>query len=183
MYKEKRVDGKWVTADEGWCDEYDEGVLDVPSGNRFTCCDYDLFGLLANVRTDTGFNQERRGLPFNMCDDLKSLSKSYGEDGHSHSFMYLEEMKDLWLMLQSKNVTVEGMKDSKELVLLKESLASENPNYDLIYPYCGSANIPSYERFEIELPASYKLSSLKQLIDMFDDVDGDNHRIVFWFDS
>lgn len=183
MYKEKKVNGQWVTADKGWADEYDEGVNDVPYENRFTGRDYALFGLLADVRGETGFNQRERGLPFNMCKELMLLSKSYGEDGHSHSFMYLEEMKDLWLMLQDKKVTVEGMKDRDELIKLNESLTSDKPDYDLIYPYCASANISSYERFEVEVPASYKLSSFKELINMFDDVDGENHRIVFWFDN
>lgn len=183
LYKEKKVGSKWVTADEGWRDEYNEGWIDVPWEKRFTDRDYVLFGLLAGVRRDSGFNQKPKGIPFNVCSEIKAINDSLGSDGHSHSFFYLTELKELWDELKTKKVTISGMKDKDEIQKLKESLASDNPDYNLLYPYCQSANINNYEDFEVEIPASVQLDGLKKIIDLFDDSDADLQRIVFWFDN
>lgn len=182
-YKEKKVGSKWVTADKGWQDEYNEGLIDVPWENRFTDRDYVLFGLLANVRRDSGFNQEPKGIPFNVCSEIKNINEQLGSDGHSHSFFYLTELIELWELLESKKVTITGMKDKNQIQKLKESLASDDPDYSLLYPYCQSTNADNYEDFEVEIPASIQLDGLKKIIDSFDTADGELQRIIFWFDN
>jgi len=185
LYKEKMVEGKWVTADKGWCDEYDEGYINVPYENRFTDRDYDLFGLLCDgVRRNHKFAFKGRGLPFNTCEEVKSLSDMWGDDGHSHSYIYLHELKDAWNFLQSQTVKVSGMKDRESLKLLNESIASEKEtDWMLLYPYCKWFSSSESEEFSVDVPASFQLSGIKILIDSFDGCDGDNHRIVFWFDN
>lgn len=175
LYKEKKIEGNWVTADEGW--------VDVPWENRFTDRDYVLFGLFADVRRDSGFNQKPKGMPFNVCSEIKNLNEQLGSDAHSHSFFYLTELNELWDELKGRRVTISGMKDKDEIKKLKDSLASDSPDYDLLYPYCQSTNINNYEDFEVEIPASIQLSGLNKIIESFDADDGELQRIVFWFDN
>lgn len=186
LYKEKMVDGKWVSADEGWCDEYDEGYVDVPYENRFTGRDYDLFGLLCDgVRRNHPFAFKERGLPFNTCEEVKSLSDKWGSDGHSHSYIYLHELNDVLKHLQDSTIKISGMMRAEQLSKLSESISSPcDTNWDLIYPYCQSTNAKNFVGFELDVPAKVFLGDgLNQIIKSFDDVDGDNQRVVFWFDN
>lgn len=187
LYKEKQVNGVWVTADAWEAYDYGENEkgIEVPWKNRFTDRNYELFGLLSNgVRTEHEFSFEPRGIPFNACKEFADKSERYGEDGHSHSYLYLHELKDMLLHLEQTKIQISGMKDRGELKALRESIASAAPNWDLLFPYCAWASSSNYEAFEIDVPASFYMGqSLKKIIDSFDGVDGDNHRIVFFFDN
>lgn len=185
LYKEKQVDGVWVTADEGWADEYNEGWLDVPFDKRFTDRDYDLFGFLSSgVRRNHSFSFSVRGVPFDGCKEVHGLFKQWGSDGHSHSYLYLHELKSAWKFLESQTVTITGMKNKAEIKLLMDSINSdEETDWHLLYPYCQSANHLDYDDFSVDVPATYSLSGLQTIISLFDGIDGDNHRIVFCFDN
>ena len=79
LYKEKKIDGVWVTADEGWSDEYDGGVADVPWEKRFTARDYNLFGFLCSgVSRTHDFSFQERGIPFHICKEIKAYCDYYG---------------------------------------------------------------------------------------------------------
>ena len=184
LYREKKVNGKWVTADEGWNDEYGNGVLDVPWESRFTDRDYDLFGFLAGVRSEPEFRFKEKGLPLILCDEVALLIKEYGEDGHSHSHLYLHELEEAVVLMANKFVTVSGMKDEKSYKKLIESISSaDDTDWDLIYPYCKWASGTGYVDFSVDVPASFKLSGLKRLIDHLKSCGSDDSRIVFWFDN
>lgn len=185
LYKEKRVDGQWVTADVWVDDEYSEGEKNVPWEKRFTGRNYKLFGLLSKgVRCTFPFSFEPRGIPFNACPEIASASEGWGCDGHSHSYLYLHELKEMREFLKTATLKVSGMKDRDELAALRASIASDAPNWDLLYPYCRYAGISTYEEFEIDVPASYIVGGdLDDIISSFEGVDGDNHRIVFFFDN
>lgn len=187
LYKEKQVNGQWVTADV-W-EEYDYGDddkgIEVPWDNRYTGRNYNLFGLLSKgVRRDLPFAFEQRGMPYNACKEIAEMSEKWEGDGHSHNYLYLHELKDMREFLKTTTVTVSGMKDRQQLADLRESIASGEPNWDLLYPYCAYANQDRYEEFEIDVPASFIVGDcLEEIISSFDGVDGDNHRIVFFFDN
>lgn len=187
IYREKRVNGAWVTADR-W-EEYDYGDgekgIEVPWQESFTDRNYNLFGLLsAGVRSEYAFSFTARGIPFNACKEVAECSARWGVDGHSHSYLYLHELKDMREYLNSATIIISGMKDAKELALLKESIESGNPDYGLLYPYCKWSSRSDYVEFDIEVPAALIIGGgLDKIISTFDDVDGDNHRIVFFFDN
>lgn len=184
LYKEKKVNGQWVSADEGWIDAYNEGHEDVPWEKRFTDRDYDLFGFLCKgVRRSFDYSLTEKGLPEDCCKQVRTLAESWGTDGHSHSYLTLSELQQSWEMLQNLETPVSGMMHKDRLAKLTESLDSETPDYDLLYPYCQSTNDPNYVGFEVQIPASHMLSNVKRLIDLFDGIDGEDHRIVFWFDN
>lgn len=184
LYKEKKINGQWVSADEGWNDEYNDGYEDVPYDNRFTDRDYDLFGFLCKgVRREFDYSLIEKGMPEDCSEKVKALAKHWDCDGHSHSYLTLNELKEAWRMLESLKTPVSGMKDAEQLKKLNESLQSESPDYSLLYPYCQWTNQPNCIEFQVDIPARYMLSGVKKLIDLFDGIDGDDHRIVFWFDN
>jgi hypothetical protein len=105
LYVEKRVDGKWVSADQWEVDPAwpDEGAR-VPYAKRFyTGRNYDLFAILANVRNGYGFAgvktgggfvfiDKPRGMPEDVSPEVAADAESWGCDGHSHSFFTLAEL-------------------------------------------------------------------------------------------
>lgn len=186
-YKEKHVGEKWLTADEWEAYDYggEEKGVTVPWEKRFTVRNYQLFGLLSKgVRSEHKFSFEPRGLPFNACAEVVAEAKSWGRDGHGHNYLYLHELKDMLAHLEQTTIAITGMKDKAGLKALRDSTASGTPDWSLLFPYCGWTTDPDYEKFQVDVPASfYVCGDLKKIIDSFDGVDGDNHRIVFFFDN
>jgi len=187
LYKEKRVDGKWVTADQWVSYDYgdDDKGMEVPWKQRFTDRNYELFGLLSKgVRSEFPFSFEPRGVPFNACAEYVSEVDRIGVGGHGHSYLYLHELKDMQAFLQTATIKLGGMKNRQELAAFRASIASDSPDWNLIYPYCAWASSGDYEEFEVDAPASFAIGGgLERIIASFDGIDGDNHRIVFYFDN
>lgn len=187
LYKEKMIDGKWVSADT-WVKEDDgDGAeySEVPWRERFTDRNYNLFGLLCRgVRSEHPYSFTERGMPFDACTEIAENSNRWGCDGHSHSYLYLHELKCMLAFLETATVNVSGMKDKDQLEELRKSIASGNTDWNLLWPYRGWASSDKYEEFDIDVPANVMLGDcLKKIISGFDGIDGENHRIVFWFDN
>ncbi len=114
LYGEKRIRpswwqfwkrSKWVTIDK-WSIEDDFGDLfDNPRQLSIKRSDriytdgrnYNLFCALAGVRSycfegDPPIISKPKGLPKDCCIEIKSESKSWGSDGHSHSWNTLSEL-------------------------------------------------------------------------------------------
>lgn len=107
---EKRVNGQWLAADNwvkdppDWYSEGEEIPLVVPFNEQiYGDRNYNLFAILANVRngcgfagikTGSGFNiiSEPRGIPEDACEEYKLCAERYGIDGHSHSWLTLDEV-------------------------------------------------------------------------------------------
>lgn len=183
LYREKYVNGKWQTADY-WVSEDD--YTRVPYEKRaYKGRNYSLFGLLSSgVRADFTFSFPPRGMPFNASHEVAKAAGDWGSDGHSHSYLYLFELRQLAEFLKSKTIPISGMKDAEQLKKLHESIDSGNPDWGLLFPYCQSTNQSSYVDFEIDVPAEFYVGGcLKRIIDSFEGVDGENHRAVFFFDN
>lgn len=187
LYKEKQVNGQWVAADQWEPYDYGEDVKgkEVPWEKRYTGRNYQLFGLLSKgVRSEHPFSFEPRGLPFNPCAEIAAESQCWDGCGHSHSYLYLHELKDMQTHLKTATIKIRGMKQRDELNALRESVVSGNPNWDLLFPYCQGTTASDYEDFKIDVPADFYIGDdLNEIIAGFDGVDGDNHRIVFFFDN
>ncbi|EKN3978925.1 hypothetical protein NUF81_000655 [Yersinia enterocolitica] len=187
LYREKKVSRDWVTADV-WeeQDDGDDGVyFEVPWRNRFTDRNYKLFGLLSKgVRCEIPFAFKERGIPFNACQEVADNSARWEGDGHSHSYLYLHELKDMSEFIQRASINVTGMMERDQLKKLQGSIRSGSPDWNLLYPYCRMGGSSSYVDFDIDVPAAFIMANcLDSIISSFDGVDGDNHRIVFWFDN
>lgn len=57
---------------------------------------YTIFSVLANVRNydNYPFISEPKGMPKDLTSEMRCLVNEWGEDGHSHSWITLEEMKN-----------------------------------------------------------------------------------------
>ena len=182
-YREKLVNGQWVTADE-WENCYGEGMY-VPWEKRFTDRNYNLFSVLADVRTreTPPYQFEARGLPLRPCQEVARLIEE-GSVDHSASHLYLFELVELRDLMAANTIKVSGMKDRDQLAELRTSIASGKPNWDLLYPYCQGTSDPKQVEFEIDVPGTFIVGAgLDKLIASLQEIGGDNQRMVFWFDN
>lgn len=105
LFVEKRVNGRWVTADKWKTDKDDEPPRKrVPYDAAFYHDrNYELFSILADVRNGRGFAgiktgegfvpiADPRGLPDDVCDEVRAEAESWGGDGHSHSHLTVAEL-------------------------------------------------------------------------------------------
>lgn len=185
-YKEKFVDGRWQTADEWVPYDNEEKTLEVPyKKHAYTGRNYNLFGLLAGVRNREGtLTLAPRGIPFDVSPEVQAANESWDADGHSHSYLYLHELRSLRSLVRERTIPVSGMKRKDQVAALEASIASGAPNYDLLYPYCQGTTDQDQIEFRIELPMDYMVGKdLDEMIAAFDGIDGENHRLVFWFDN
>ena len=99
LYVEVRENGEWKSADR-WYNNPEESSL---TEEFYDGRNYDLFGILANVRngrgfagikTGEGFNpiSEPRGLPPDVSSLVKAVSDRWNGDGHSHSYFTVAEL-------------------------------------------------------------------------------------------
>lgn len=184
LYREKLEDGAWVSADE-WEDVYGAGA-DVPFEKRFTDRNYNLFSILADVRTrcEPPAKFEPRGMPLRLSFEVAEAFRNFGCGCHSYSHLYLSELIELRDLLASRMYTVSGMKDADQLTELQASIQAGKPNWDLLYPYCQGTNDPKQVRFKLDVPADFIVGgSLNRIIESLQEIGGDNQRIVFWFDN
>ena len=187
-YREKFVGGKWVTADP-WVDyDYGEGEKgkEVPyEKHAYTGRNYNLFGVLAGVRKrDLEFEIKPRGMPFDASLEVQDERDHWGAAGHSHSYLYLHELRSLREWMRGRMIPVSGMKNREELAALKRSIASESPNWKLLYPYCQGTTDRTQVEFQIDFPMEFMIGEcLDKIIAAFDGIEGENHRLVFWFDN
>lgn len=111
LYVERRVDGKWMTADKWSKNKYHEKY---PEDNEPEMCiewedrfysgrNYNLFAILAGVRNGRGFAgcktgegfvpiSEPRGVPDDACPEYKAEVDRWDGDGHSHSYFTVAEL-------------------------------------------------------------------------------------------
>lgn len=192
LYREKKLDGAWVTL-EKWEREEDEEDgrrlnVDYMSQREWRGRNYDLFGALCNgVRREFDFSFAERGMPIDAAAETAECCEGWGEDGHSHSYLYLHELRDFAAYLDTHTMPISGVKNRKELAALREVIASgKSVNWNLLYPYAASAWGGDYEKFKFDVPASFGIGeSLSKIISAFDGIDGAPHelRLVFWFDN
>jgi len=183
MYREKRVNGKWETAD-CWESKYD--IIDVAFEERFHDRNYELFSVLAGVRRreEPAFGFTPRGLPVTCCAEVADAANGWGDDGHSHSYLYLHELEDLLALLSSATQPISGMKDRDELAKLQSSIESGFPDWNLLYPYCQGTNDSRSVEFCVNVPALFLLGDgLARIIASIKEIGGDQQRVVFWFDN
>lgn len=127
MYVEKKIDGQWqalqgvdalslsyaVNRLREACEcevsaYWEERVKELSEKTYkflYTDRNYDLFGMLADVRNGTGFAgcgtgdgfvpiSQPRGLPNDVSEYVKGESDEWGGDGHSHSWLTVKDLVD-----------------------------------------------------------------------------------------
>lgn len=112
FYVECKEGEQWFSADEWTPNKYyemyreSERPMTVEYERRmYTERNYDLFAILANVRNGRGFAGIKtgegfkpialpRGLPADVSPEVRGESDGWGEDGHSHSWLTVQELLD-----------------------------------------------------------------------------------------
>jgi hypothetical protein len=108
FYVQKQMNCVWVSADRWepnkYADDEGEPKLAIPYEKRFySGRNYDLFGILADVRNGRGFAgldtgdgfvpiDDPRGLPVDVSEPVKADSDRWDGDGHSHSWFTVAEL-------------------------------------------------------------------------------------------
>lgn len=161
IYREKLIDGQWVTADTWEICKWDGTALrhDEIGGGR----NYALFYCLAGVRQNGDghpFSFAPRGMPITASAEVLGACEEWDDDGHSHSFLYLHELEELLSVLEKNMVPVSGMKERTELARFREAVAANEPGcWDLLYPYRQDTIEPNWIDFCVDVPASYQVKS------------------------
>lgn len=174
LYREKKVNGKWITADN--CAN-DDGAY---KGRN-----YDLFGLLSKgVRREYEYSFIARGLPLDSCKEVSECSEQWGCDGHSHSYLTLTELISFREFLKDKTIPLSGMMNRDQFQRLEDGMKKTPQDFTDLYPYCQMTNNKEFVTFQIEIPVLKTVDNcLDTIINSFDGISGDDHRIVFWFDN
>ena len=130
LYVERRVDDKWLCADQMKRDEPEDGESQGYLSADYNALfykgrNYNLFAILADVRngrgfagvkTGDGFNPiaEPRGLPDDASPEVREISDRWDGDGHSHSYFTLRELLDYdWTQRTALQGWVEAAEWSK----------------------------------------------------------------------
>jgi len=173
MFIEKRVDNlfpweadenhKIEVEDAGTEDEYTH-INSVSATGR----NYELFELLAGVRgTPINAVFEQRGLPNDLSEMLKSAADQWAGDGHSHSYLSLEELKEV---LVKAKYDLDRDKSSDAFFSWKDydkSNYKDRPeDYVALVNYCEDW-----------------IDSIKQETFMDLDEYRPEVRLIFWFDN
>lgn len=137
---------------------------------------YNLFGILAGVRNGTWGDavkpiSEPRGLPGNVSAFVKKQSEEWGNDGHSHSYLTLEELENFDWHQKVKMDCYVSKKDAEEY----------KKNGTLPNMRAAWSSVGVKLQFEEEIYPKYfmeKVMPQLRALKKFGDV-----RIVFWFDN
>lgn len=184
LYRERFINGRWESIDK-WADHYGEGETVHYKDRAYSGRNYDLFGLLAKgVRREFDVSFVPRGMPLQCDPRIQKIMDGWGEDGHNHSYLYLQELRELQAWMEGSTLPIGGMMDAAQLSALTASIESGKPDWHLLYPYCQWTTAREAVRFELPVPMSVVIGDgLSEIVSSFDGVEGENLRIVFCFDN
>jgi hypothetical protein len=172
-------------------------MADSPFGKR----NYTTFSVLAGVRDDIGNTpiSSPRGLPSDVSDEADGEAKSWGDDGHSHSWLTakeIREFRDMGGKLKFKGyMTAEKYKEFKETgnpfpysddVFGENILKASNEaceEVQRLVPDKIVYTLVEWKQDAKERTGTLLGDGLRQLMERSDTGDGDDVRIVFWFDN
>lgn len=188
LYIEKKKNGKWVPA-QGFMDtgNYDN-TPDVPYPDKqLSDRDYLLFGFLAGVRDTTNQHFKPKGFPKDASKEVKAVFNEWGDDGHTPSYLTLEELRSVdW---ENEMITINRMFRKDQLEAFNKSLTEGKPNYDLINTWCSwASDQDKWISSSIQVPIKHEFKKLywfaKFEMSSYDyKCKPDELRVVFWFDN
>lgn len=95
LYSETKRDGKWVADKADTFKSIQEGDYTyIEMEPSYSGRNYFLFGLLCkDVRTGWEWSFEQRGVPEDVSTEIAQNITQYDNDGHSHSWLTVPELK------------------------------------------------------------------------------------------
>lgn len=157
---------------------HSEGEEKYDKVSVFRGRDYRFFSILADVRSDGNnpYISKPKGLPNDVTVNVKEAAEFWGLDGHSHSYLNLDELK--CYIEKYPTVECEGLISQDQADKLDQGVS---PN-----SWCDWTSDESYVRRKWNIPNH----SLENLISALEDrgnemyvYDPKKIRIVLWFDN
>lgn len=109
MCVERKIGNEWHTAWDGDI----QPMIDAPSDRRqfpiVRARNYGLFADLAGVRGD---GPEPKGLPDDLSPLTEHIVHGWGEDGHSHTWYYMDEFCAIWDRPDTDEAKLQLVKDT-----------------------------------------------------------------------
>jgi hypothetical protein len=165
---------------DNWCDDCkkadknptvqqlqcDRGYFNVPSVHA-TGRDYQLFGLLASVREEGP--REPLGLPDDMSENVAMAAERWDSDGHSHSYISLEEFENV-LFKEAEDYVPTGRDEAfyDYSLYSRENYKDCPPDFTPIINYCKKLK---------------EEKSIDKVLLGNDTTTEVQVRLVFWFDN
>jgi hypothetical protein len=159
-YAPLRVCDQCSAGQEEACHEH--GYDNAPQQISATSRDYRLFGALAGVRC---IGPEPKGLPGDISALIKQAADYIGNDGHSHSYISLEEFKKI-LQRPDLEYTSNANSDAFYEKWGKNGASQAPQSYSTIVNYG--------EKLQADRLADQMLLGDNLKVDV---------RLVFWFDN
>lgn len=179
---------KWVTADyykkNPYYLLYSDEDKEFEVAHIYDYRNYELFSILADVRNYSNNKPifEPRGIPKDCCQEIRDEYKMWGSDGHSHSWLTLEELMDY---------------AGSHKIIKHSGLISERQSIDLdngIKPdsWCRWTNVEGYvyreweEEFTgLDIIIDRLKKRLEETLCIYGRINeySDKIRLVFWFDN
>jgi hypothetical protein len=135
-----------------------------------------LFALLANVRgtNSTGFGYPR-GLPTDTSELVYQISEGWGNEGHSHSHLYLRELMDFnW---KGGSLGVSGFVTPEQAAEYK---ATGKPPSG----WCAGTTDPTAVELKWKINIGQYCKGFTYLIKELKELGKpEDVRIIFWFDN
>lgn len=129
MYLERKIDdGEWHIHPEHKKSESDGYIVDNPE-LTVTHRHYDLFAKLAGVR---GHGPQPKGVPDDVSPEVEDVIEDYGLDGHSHSWISIEEFEKILNKLKFKPTDETTIIYNWNLFNINKSI----PGYTPIVAFC-----------------------------------------------
>lgn len=182
----KNNNNEWICANFYQINRFfeDEGGIEFSIVNLLPSRNYTRFTQLCGVRDYTGSCipiSQPKGLPSDVCKEIKKESDYWGSYGHSHSYVTLKEVMDYRKNLPPIKYT--GLLSQKQIEELDRGI---KPSY-----WCQGTSAVGYQRreWEEEFDALEELEQemVKQAKKaswwFFNEEKPENVRFVFWFDN
>jgi len=207
IYTEKWIDGEWQCIDKKYKNE-DAEEYDTPKYNRepiYSSRNYRLFSILADVRN--AFDIEPisypKGLPDDVSDFVKEWSADWGVDGHSRSFLTVQELLDYkwnkpidnfggyihdgyydeWAEKRGAPVGWCGYVGGRDVIRITEKDYLKVRNKGKLDPSKYYYVFVEWSETPAEVVGSFYTKTIPQLKELCDAPDYSDVRIVFWFDN
>ena len=150
--------------------------------------DYELFGFLAGVRSDYQHFERKETIPEDISPELRRELEDWGSDGHSHSWLTLEELQTVDWQDEQIMIPLSGIMDNDQWEAFDKSVKMGKPDYSLMYPYWAAGGDPktsSYHEWEYprKLELEHFYNKVVKRMQTVGDCKPNEIRIVFWFDN
>ena len=187
LYTEVQVGNEWISVDDWYDEEYDEGEKRTYAHHIYEHRDYGIFGMLAGVRNDSypplcG----ERGLPPDLSKEVEQEADYWNPDGHTPSWYTYDELiltlqtpgsesAERWIqrILKKRHAINSDLEVGIQLAL--GSISRNDLDSTILLTRAWKDEGVDWDEFAITV-TDYLCTQMKEH-------EAEDARIVFWFDN